>query len=312
LTVFVDPSQAINGNGTLASPYNTWAGIQFQSGVSYLQKRGTVSNAGILINQSGGVGTEIYIGAYFNADGSDNISQPKPVIDLLGAAGDAINTNSQFNLRITNFVFSSAASHGVFIANPPPNSNIIVSECEALDNVRHGFYVSKFNDPVGSGVIFNLCKSDRNGQHGYQTTNHIGDPTTVGVTYHYCTADNNGILGTGTADGGHGFSAFGSFRNVTGGWTLVAGSTYSRLLTDTNIYDATVHRVKDNSNNIEFAQNTATPTTPNANEFGVIAGTLYINSSFDPNITSMYYAPTIVHVERYYCKSSNTVNIRGI
>ena len=44
-TFYIDPSAPSNGNGTQASPYNTWTSVTFGAGNTYLQKAGTTYNS---------------------------------------------------------------------------------------------------------------------------------------------------------------------------------------------------------------------------------------------------------------------------
>lgn len=41
-TYYIDPSVGVNGDGSIGSPFNTWAGITFVAGNSYLQACGTI------------------------------------------------------------------------------------------------------------------------------------------------------------------------------------------------------------------------------------------------------------------------------
>ena len=61
---FIDPGAVTNGTGTESSPYNTFAGITFEAGTSYLIKRGTVLYEQITVNASGTSSAPIIIGAY--------------------------------------------------------------------------------------------------------------------------------------------------------------------------------------------------------------------------------------------------------
>jgi hypothetical protein len=64
-TFYIDPSAASNGTGTQASPYNTWAGLKFQPGNTYLQKAGTTYNAELsIVEQIASSGAPIVLDSY--------------------------------------------------------------------------------------------------------------------------------------------------------------------------------------------------------------------------------------------------------
>lgn len=83
---YINPSAATNGNGSAASPFNTWAGIPLGAGNRYFQKRGTTYTGSFPSLTSGTAGNITTVAAYANTDGSDDTTQPKPVINI----GDSI------------------------------------------------------------------------------------------------------------------------------------------------------------------------------------------------------------------------------
>lgn len=78
---YIDPSQGTNGTGTESSPYNTFAGLTFEAGTSYLIKRGTVLYEQITVDDSGTASAPIIIGAYGTGE--------PPVIDGSELTGDS-------------------------------------------------------------------------------------------------------------------------------------------------------------------------------------------------------------------------------
>ncbi len=69
-TFYIDPSAGVNGNGALATPFNTWASVTWAAGNTYLQKEGTTFNGSITITVGGSSeATRVYVGTY-TADGS--------------------------------------------------------------------------------------------------------------------------------------------------------------------------------------------------------------------------------------------------
>jgi parallel beta-helix repeat protein len=84
-TFYVDPSAAAPGDGSLSNPFNTWTSVPWAPGNTYLQKRGTTYAGPFRLTASGTRLERITIGAYSLNDGSDDPSQPKPVILLPGS-----------------------------------------------------------------------------------------------------------------------------------------------------------------------------------------------------------------------------------
>lgn len=85
-TYYIDPSAFANGDGSLATPYNTWTGVPTGTGVIYKQKRGTYWTGTFPSLTSGTSGNVTTITSYANADGSDDPAQSLPIIDI----GDTI------------------------------------------------------------------------------------------------------------------------------------------------------------------------------------------------------------------------------
>lgn len=84
-TFYVDPSAAGPGDGTLSNPFTAWTSVAWSPGNTYLQKRGTVY-AGVFRPAASGTRLErITVGAYHREDGTDDPSQPRPVILLPGS-----------------------------------------------------------------------------------------------------------------------------------------------------------------------------------------------------------------------------------
>jgi hypothetical protein len=62
--VYIDPSAAVNGDGSVHSPFQSWSHADFQPGYSYVQKRGTIAREELTIDTSGTAQAPITIGAY--------------------------------------------------------------------------------------------------------------------------------------------------------------------------------------------------------------------------------------------------------
>ena len=90
---YIDPGATGSGpgDGTLANPYRSWTSVSWMPGHTYLQKRGTTYSGVFQVSASGTASQRITIGAYYRSNGSDDTSQPKPVIILPGAPTTPIN-----------------------------------------------------------------------------------------------------------------------------------------------------------------------------------------------------------------------------
>ena len=93
-TYYVDPTAPGPGNGTLASPFRSWTSVVWAPGNTYLQKRGTTYSGVFKLAASGTQLQRITVAAYARPDGSDDPSQPKPVIILPGAPTTPANGGS--------------------------------------------------------------------------------------------------------------------------------------------------------------------------------------------------------------------------
>ena len=82
MTIYIDPSAPTNGNGTIGSPYNTWSSVPTGTGGVYAQKRGTTWSGAFPSLVSGVSGSPTTVTAYANADGSDSLLLPQPIIDI--------------------------------------------------------------------------------------------------------------------------------------------------------------------------------------------------------------------------------------
>jgi len=257
-TYYVDPSAAVNGTGTLASPFNSWASATWGVGHTYLQKAGTTAVEQVSINANG----PITLGRY--GAGS------RPVINANGASY-AIHNRYRSNITIEDFELTGALLDGLLIEGYGSNINTNrVRRCAAYSNTRNGFNIDSVTlTCYVNDVIYEDCDGYRNGRHGFDTLGIV-----TNVVYRGCTAYENGW-----GEPGHGFSLHPFSTSVTSGWTLVSGTTYSRTLAASE----TVQKLIDRTSDVTLAANTSTPTTPAANQWGQSGTTLYVNVGVDPN-----------------------------
>lgn len=76
--IYIDPSSATNGAGTIGDPKNTWSGLTWTAGNTYAQKCGTTFVGSVTVGASGTAGNEIILTSYGEGD--------KPVINANGVA----------------------------------------------------------------------------------------------------------------------------------------------------------------------------------------------------------------------------------
>lgn len=138
-TVYYDFSATTNGSGTLASPKNTWTAPS--NGDVIRLKRGTTFRSGQLnLSQS-----SLTFEAWYNADGSDDMLQPKPIITVQLTAGsgginmtgtgthvwrnivfkDFLNTNTPTGNTPNALVLGSTGTYGV-----DPGVSARILDCE--------------------------------------------------------------------------------------------------------------------------------------------------------------------------------------
>lgn len=90
--VYIDPSASDNGNGSESSPYNTFNGLVFEKGTSYLIKRGTILYEQITVNISGTAVEPVIIGAY--GTGSDPLIDGSEVVTVWSDSGGDIYSST--------------------------------------------------------------------------------------------------------------------------------------------------------------------------------------------------------------------------
>ena len=145
-TYYVDPSASTNGSGTAGSPYNTWVGITLTANNTYLQKRGTTYTGAAVRpqNQSSAAATPLTIGAYFNADGSDDASKPKPIINHNGGTNGvgAVMIDTCTNVVVQDIAGTNskgALGGGVHVRR---SVGVLVQRCDCYDN-EHGIIIQQ-------------------------------------------------------------------------------------------------------------------------------------------------------------------------
>lgn len=145
-TFYIDPSLTSNGDGSLGTPFNTWVGVTLTANNIYLQKRGTQYTGATVRPQSqaSAAATPLTIGAYFNADGSDDPTQPKPVIDHAGGTNGigAVFIDTCSNVIVKDIIGQNSYGSlggGVTVRR---SQNVLIQRCVGR-NSEHGFVIQQ-------------------------------------------------------------------------------------------------------------------------------------------------------------------------
>jgi hypothetical protein len=164
---YIDPTAAGPGDGTLANPFRSWTSVTWAPGHTYLQKRGTTYSGVFQLSASGTAAQRITIGAYYRSDGSDDTSQPKPVIILpaapitpASAASIAVYKQERDfvtyrNLDIRNNALPEANDVAIIWLgnNCVFENNNVTSNCA-------GVYIFEKNHTTVSGCVLDVIRND--------------------------------------------------------------------------------------------------------------------------------------------------------
>lgn len=133
---YYDFDAAINGIGTVASPFNTWSGTTVVAGATYYFKRGTTCDVtNFTLTVSGSAGLPVTYTAYYNADGSDDTSKPRPILaNTVALTSLAVtrtyNIIEHWDIRTTTLTTASSDKASIFLG-----SNCTISDCIITSNV---------------------------------------------------------------------------------------------------------------------------------------------------------------------------------
>lgn len=145
-TFYIDPSAAVNGNGSLASPFNTWAGLTLTANNTYLQKRGTVYVGAAVrpASQVSAAATPLTIGAYANPDGSDDARLPKPIVDHNGGTNgvSAVYVDTCTNAVVRDIVGRNSRGSLAGGIGVRRSVGVKVQRCEGYDS-EHGLIIQQ-------------------------------------------------------------------------------------------------------------------------------------------------------------------------
>ena len=174
-TFYIDPSAAVNGAGTFASPFNTWASVTWAAGNVYLQKAGT-TQAGYRIQVTAGgtsAANRVIVGSYDPVTGLRTTGGKQRAI--LNGAGTAqtIRVNQGVNwVWIDNFEVcgtdgvGGSSARAIYIGNGPtlPSNDIEVSNCYVHDVNGDAFADNVDSNGIqafGDRVVIRNCVVER-------------------------------------------------------------------------------------------------------------------------------------------------------
>jgi len=166
-TLYYDFSAATNGSGTAASPRNTWATPG--NGDVIRIKRGNTWVRASQLNLS--TFTGLTIEAWYNSDGSDDPSQPKPIITHTAASTFAWNFQGDGTHRLfdLNFVNCSTNTNGGVIgsglvAATSVNASIEVHRCDFSGISHNAIRFSGTGAAAAPRCVVKFCTFDNIGE----------------------------------------------------------------------------------------------------------------------------------------------------
>ena len=180
-TYYIAPGNQFNGDGTLPTPatsgggagaYNTWSGVTLTANNTYLQKRGTKYIGNLRPQaQTSASTTPLTIGAYYNNDGTDNNSYPRPIIDHNGGSNGVgcifVDNCSYVVIQDFELQNSQAASGGGVKARATTGSqnNLLVKRCVCHDNMTgiHAAVTTGAYTYTDIDITDNICYNNRAG-----------------------------------------------------------------------------------------------------------------------------------------------------
>ncbi len=128
--VYIDPSLATNGIGSINKPFNSWNHVEWRAGYTYLQKRGTTWDASITVEASGTKRNPITIGAYGEGDNPRVITSENSAFIIQSAAyinledfdiethgssyAHGIQAHNAFGIKLMNVRTDSTVGHGAY------------------------------------------------------------------------------------------------------------------------------------------------------------------------------------------------------
>jgi hypothetical protein len=157
-TVYVNPAAKASGTGSITNPLNTWSGVTFTPGNTYLQMAGTTAKGRLMVTGSGTSASPIKIGAYGNGavpaiagsvifDGASYVSLTGFSVTSPRQAAFVIQHGSN-DIQVSSDTTSNSAI-GVWIGNAAGGSNLISANTLA-GNSLFGLAVDGVSNTAGN------------------------------------------------------------------------------------------------------------------------------------------------------------------
>ena len=177
--VYINPDHVNDGDGDgtadktgAGGAHNDWASVSWAAGTSYLQKRGTTYDGNLEVRATATLGNEIHIGAYYNADGTDDASQPKPIIDGKGVVAQCVKSSGKEFINYRDLIVKNATGTGMVMWGHETRntSYCTIKRCEAHDCGGGGINISALGNYASyetvTGAFIEDSKAYNCGGHG--------------------------------------------------------------------------------------------------------------------------------------------------
>jgi len=132
-TFYIDPTVATNGDGSLATPFNSWGSVTWSFNNIYLQKENSIFNGSIIVGAS-----NVILGTYLSVSGLQTEDKTKQaIIDANGAQlGIHNNFISRSSVTINNLWVKNCAHTTTPLAiycNNSGGTNWLIKNCRITD-----------------------------------------------------------------------------------------------------------------------------------------------------------------------------------
>jgi len=188
MPIYIDPSRATNGTGTFADPRNTWAGVTWTAGETYLQREGTTFPETVTVGVSGTSGAPVRFGCYDASGAEVSPGAGQWTIDGENIRTFGLDTNSRDWLYVSNLratrctngvqvrgaqqTFEHVRSNGnsqfgFGLVGSVATNDLTMRNVEASGNANAGAALQHTTASVTrSRWLFEDCRFQNNGSHG--------------------------------------------------------------------------------------------------------------------------------------------------